>query len=90
MHWIVELIRFVRTRFKMRTKQLRLNDADQIRRRMPEFLGKKINIVLADSTVVFGELSKTNASGVVLKNMRLENIQLPFQSIVEVYLDSIV
>jgi hypothetical protein len=74
----------------MRTKQLRLNDAAQIRRQMPEFLGKKINIVLADNTVFFGELMKSNESGVVLRNMRLENITLPFQSITEVYLDTIV
>jgi hypothetical protein len=74
----------------MRTKQLRLNDSAQIRRQMPEFLGKKINIVLTDNTVFFGELMKSNESGVVLRNMRLENVTLPFQSITEVYLDTIV
>jgi ribosome maturation factor RimP len=72
----------------MRTKQLRLNDSDQIRRRMAEFIGKKINIVLSDRTVMFGELTKANDDAIVLKNMRLENVTYPFQSIVEVYLDT--
>jgi hypothetical protein len=72
----------------MRTKQLRLNDSEQIRRRMSEFIGKKINIVLTDRTVMFGELTKVNDTAIVLKNMRLENITYPLLSIVEVYLDT--
>lgn len=74
----------------MRTRQIRLNDPDHIHRRMPEFLGKKINIVLADRTVMFGELKKVNQSGIVLRNMRLENITYPFKNIVEIYFDTIV
>ena len=74
----------------MRTRQLRLNDRDQIRRRMPEFLGKKINIVLTDRTVMFGELEKVNESEIILRNMRMENMRYPFKNIVEIYLDAIV
>lgn len=74
----------------MRTKQLRLSDSTQIRQRISEFLGKKINIVLADRTVMFGELKKVNNDHIVLRNMRLENVIYPFQSIVELYLDIIV
>ena len=72
----------------MRTKQLRLSDSEQIRRRMNEFIGKKINIVLTDRTVMFGELKKVNDTTIVLRNMRLENISYAFQSIVEIYLDT--
>ena len=72
----------------MRTKQLRLNDAAQIRKRMGEFLGKQINIVLTDSTVMFGELKKVNDGEIVLRNMRLENISYPFAAIAEVYFDT--
>lgn len=72
----------------MRTKQLRLNDSGEISRRMPEFLGKKINIVLIDRTVMFGELSKITDSEIVLRNMRLETMKYPLKSIVEVYLDA--
>jgi hypothetical protein len=74
----------------MRTKQLRLSDPVQIRQRINEFLGKKINIVLIDRTVMFGELKKINGDHIVLRNMRLENVTYPFQSIVELYLDTIV
>ncbi|HZB15446.1 MAG TPA: hypothetical protein VE467_20570 [Chryseolinea sp.] len=55
---------------------------------MAEFIGKKINIVLSDRTVMFGELTKANDDAIVLKNMRLENVTYPFKSIVEVYLDT--
>lgn len=71
----------------MRTKQLRLNDSGQIRLRMPEFTGKKISVVLDDNTVVFGELLKFTGTDVMLKNMRLERVSIPFNSIAEVYLD---
>jgi len=40
----------------MSTKQLRLSDAAQIRKRVAEFLGKKINIVLTDNTAMFANL----------------------------------
>ena len=72
----------------MRTKQLRLTNADQIRGRMNEFIGKKINIVLNDRTVMFGELKKASDTSIVLRNMRLENITYPIQSIVEIFLDT--
>ena len=74
----------------MRTRQLRLNDRNQIQRRLPEFLGKKINIVLSDRTVMFGELKKVNQSEIILRNMRMENVRYPFKDIVEIYLDAIV
>lgn len=74
----------------MRTKQLRLNDSTEIRKRMPEFLGKKINIVLLDRTIMFGELCSVSDSEIVLKNMRQENMKYPFQSLAEVYVDTTV
>jgi hypothetical protein len=72
----------------MRTKQLRLIDSDQIRKRMNEFIGKKINIVLTDRTVMFGELKRVNDTSIVLRNMRLENVTYAIQSIVEIFLDT--
>lgn len=74
----------------MRTRQLRLNDPDQIRRRIQDFLGKKINVVFSDRTVMFGELQKANGSEIILRNMRLEDIRYPLKNIVEIYLDAIV
>jgi hypothetical protein len=72
----------------MRTRQLRIIDAEQIRRRMNEFIGEKINIVLTDRTVMFGELKHVNDTSIVLRNMRLENVTYPIQSIVEIFLDT--
>ena len=72
----------------MRTKQLRLIDSNQIRTRMNEFIGEKINIVLTDRTAMFGELKHVNDTSIVLRNMRLENITYPIQSIVEIFLDT--
>ena len=72
----------------MRTRQLRLNDAAQIKTRMAEFLEKKINIVLKDNTVMFGQLKKVNEAGIVLMNMRLEKVKYSFNTIAEVYLDT--
>jgi hypothetical protein len=74
----------------MSTKQLRLNDAHQIRSRIGEFLGKKINLVLIDNTVMFGVLKNVSAVGITLMNMRLKKIKYTFDSIAEVYLDTIV
>jgi hypothetical protein len=74
----------------MRTKQLRLNDSEQIRRRMPEFVGKKINVVLRDRTAMIGLLRKIEGDKIVLQNMRLEKMKYPFQNIAEVYLDILV
>jgi hypothetical protein len=74
----------------MSTKQLRLNNAREIQVRMPEFLGKKINLVLTDQTVMFGVLKTVTAAGVTLVNMRLKEIKYQFDSIAEVYLDTIV
>lgn len=54
---------------------------------MPEFLGKKINIVLTDNTVMFGQLKKVNDIEIVLQNMRLKNVKYSFHTITEVYLD---
>jgi hypothetical protein len=72
------------------TKQLRLNNAAQIRARVKEFLGKKINIVLADNRVIIGELQGVSASGIEVINMRLKKTYYPFEQLYEVYFDSIV
>lgn len=71
----------------MRTRQLRLTSLDQIRKRLKEFTGKKINIVLRDRTVLFGELKSIGENELTFVNMRLEPFSLPLQKISEVYLD---
>lgn len=72
------------------TKQLRLSDIVQIKSRVRELLHKKINIVLKDNTVMFGELKEVNENGISLRNMRLKTIVYPFDQIAEIYFDILV
>jgi acetyl-CoA carboxylase carboxyltransferase component len=72
----------------MGTKQLRLSDPEQIRKRIDEFVGKQINIVLTDSTVAFGTLEHVNATGITLQNMRLKKTTYPFVTLTEIYFDT--
>ena len=72
----------------MGTRQLRLNDPDQIQKNINRFLGKKINVVLTDNTVVFGELKAVNALDIQVLNMRLKKVLCSFKEITEVYLDT--
>lgn len=69
---------------------MRISDPTQIRKRIGEFLGKHVNVVLADNTVMFGELVAVEPSGIKLRNMRLKTIAYPFNTIRELYLDTIV
>lgn len=50
-------------------------------------MGKQINIVLVDNTVVLGELCEANGPEIILKNMRLKKSTYPLTRISEVYLD---
>jgi hypothetical protein len=71
----------------MVTRQLRLNTLEQIRKRLKEFIGKKVNIVLANRTVFFGELKDISDTHLTILNMRLESFTFPLKEIGEVYLD---
>lgn len=72
------------------TRQLRLTDPSVIRQRVGEFLGKKINIVLMDNRVLFGELFALKEQGIVLKNMRGKIMACSFAEINELYFDTVV
>jgi len=74
----------------MGTKQLRISDPEQIKNKAGTFLGKKINIVLLDNTVVFGKLKEVNNNEIFLLNMRMKKVKYPFSSIAELYIDSMV
>ena len=72
----------------MSTKQLRISDQEQIKSKAPAFLGKKINIVLLDSTAVFGKLIEVSSQEILLENMRMKKAKYPYRSIAELYIDS--
>jgi hypothetical protein len=72
----------------MSTRQLRLSDAEQIRTRLKSFLGKKINIVMLDSTTLFGILKEVTDAEFTLANMRLKKMRYQISNISEIYLDT--
>ena len=69
-------------------RQLRLTTPDQIHRRAQEFTGKKINIVLRNRKVLFGEVLSIDATRLTFADMRSKKVSLPLADISEVYLDS--
>ena len=69
-------------------RQLRLTTPDQIQRRGQEFTGKKINIVLRNRKVLFGEVLSIDAMRLTFEDMRSKKVSLPLADISEVYLDS--
>ena len=71
----------------MVTRQIRLNTLEQIQKRLKEFIGKKINIVLSNRTVLFGELKSIDNTELTFVNMRLEPFTLALNDVSEVYVD---
>ncbi len=71
----------------MSTRQIRLSTLDLINNRLKEFSGKKINIVMNDRTVLYGELKSADKTQLTFVNMRLETFTLLLNNISEIYLD---
>jgi hypothetical protein len=71
----------------MSTRQLRLNTLEQIQNRLKDFPGRKINIVLNNRTVLFGEFISIDVTRLKFKNMRLQPVTVLLHDISEVYLD---
>ena len=71
----------------MVTRQIRLGTQDQIRKKLKDFIGKKINIVLSNRTVLFGELKHVSENDLRFENMRLEPFTILLKDISEVYFD---
>jgi hypothetical protein len=72
----------------MSTRQLRLTTPDQIRNKIAEFTGKKINIVMFNNTVLLGKLQRSNDTVIEITNMRLHKMILPIKDISEIYFDT--
>lgn len=71
----------------MSTRQLRFSDGMQIRNRLKEFTGRKINIVQTDNTVLFAELIDIRDTALVVRNMRHKRLTVPLNQVYEVYFD---
>lgn len=71
------------------TRQLRLSTSDQFQKRLKDFIGKKINIVLCNRKVLFGELTNLDIGQLTFENLRQQKVTLLFTDISEIYLDCI-
>lgn len=71
----------------MSLRQVRLTTLRDIRDRLKQFTGKKINIVLRNRKVYFGELLHVDESQLTLADMRQQTVSLSLNDIAEVYLD---
>lgn len=65
-----------------------MNTIDQFQNRLKEYTGKKINIVMSNRTVLFGELKGIEGDQLTFINMRQRPVSLLLKDITEVYLDS--
>lgn len=71
----------------MQKRLLRLSTQTQIRQQVSGFVGKKINIVLNDNTVVLAELLKFSEAQLWVKNMRGQQLTVAFTDIYELIID---
>lgn len=71
----------------MSKKQIRISDPTLLKKRLPEFLNRNVNLILKDNTVIFGLLKKTDGQSLHIMNMRLKEIKLPMENVAEFYTD---
>ncbi|MEX1239778.1 MAG: hypothetical protein WEB30_08675 [Cyclobacteriaceae bacterium] len=69
-------------------RQIRLSTIDQLQKRLKDFTGKKINIVMRNRKVLFGELKNADETQLTFMNMRNERFTLLLKEISEIYMDS--
>ena len=67
-----------------------MNSIEQIRKRIGEFKGKTINVVLSNQTAMLGELKEIHDDAIILENRRLKKNRFLFDEISELYFDQIV
>lgn len=86
--WIESIDQFYQNHFEaMSIRQIRLNSIEQIKSRVREFEGKRIQVILSNNTSMYGELKSVEALGIVMENQRLKRNLLPFDTITEIYFD---
>jgi hypothetical protein len=71
----------------MSIRQIRLNSVDQIKTRIREFEGKRVQVVLSNNTAFYAKVKSVSENGIVVENGRLKKNLLPFNSIAEIYFD---
>lgn len=71
----------------MSKKQIRISEPTLLKKRLPEFINRKVNVILKDNTVIFGLLKKTDDQSLHVMNMRQKEIVLPMEKVAEFYTD---
>lgn len=71
----------------MQKRLLRLSTQTQIRQHVTGLVGKKINLVLNDNTVVLAELLKFSEAELGIQNMRGQKLSVAFTDIYEIIID---
>ena len=71
----------------MQKRLLRLSTQHQIQQYVTGFVGKKINIVLNNNTVVLAELLKFSEAELSVQNMRRQKLSVAFADIYEIIID---
>ena len=77
----------------MSIRQHRIDSPEKIKLKIPEYVGKKITLVLSNQTSVLGELKSIESDGVTLRvviNGWAKNISVTFNQIKELYFDQVV
>jgi ferredoxin-fold anticodon binding domain-containing protein len=69
------------------TRQQRISDIVKIRKRIPDLVGKKINVVLNDQRVLLGTIESVHGNTVVLKDMKSRKMPLEIAQLSEIYVD---
>lgn len=71
----------------MSIRQIRLNEIEQIKSRVREFQGKRIQVILSNNTSAYVELKSVEPHGIIVENRRFKRKLLPFETITEIYFD---
>jgi len=73
----------------MGIRQVRITDTTQLKARSPEWMGKRVHVILRDNTAMLGTLLQVNDHHIVLRNMRQKKMSYPLSAISELYFDAI-
>jgi len=73
----------------MSTRQLRISDPDQIRQKIAQCVGRKLNIVFQDGTATVGVIKSVDGGLIDIMNMAQRRQRFPLSSVTEIYLDSL-
>ncbi len=72
----------------MKTRQHRIDTEETIQRKLPELMGREVNVVLRDRTVLLGSVTKSQSGSIAIRNLRGKITSIPMSGISEIYFDT--